>query len=88
MSGSRPARARGLKQREHIIIVFIMLVAPRAGAWIETIESSLSSKCVCVAPRAGAWIETYQIQYHAQTVTSRPARARGLKHVGELGFFI
>jgi len=33
-------------------------VAPRAGAWIETIIKGNNSFGYCVAPRAGAWIET------------------------------
>jgi len=33
-------------------------VAPRAGAWIETMLSVLSNEPRIVAPRAGAWIET------------------------------
>jgi len=33
-------------------------VAPRAGAWIETKETSFLMPAVFVAPRAGAWIET------------------------------
>ena len=33
-------------------------VAPRTGAWIETITQAERSYCVVVAPRTGAWIET------------------------------
>ena len=33
-------------------------VAPRAGAWIETILPLVPDKEAIVAPRAGAWIET------------------------------
>jgi len=33
-------------------------VAPRAGAWIETLSPSLTLTGAVVAPRAGAWIET------------------------------
>ena len=33
-------------------------VAPRAGAWIETRQYSLTTAPTGVAPRAGAWIET------------------------------
>ena len=33
-------------------------VAPRAGAWIETINTSVAFCVSLVAPRAGAWIET------------------------------
>ena len=34
------------------------LVAPRAGAWIETPYHTHEKPWVKVAPRAGAWIET------------------------------
>ena len=33
-------------------------VAPRAGAWIETVEWLCACHLREVAPRAGAWIET------------------------------
>ena len=33
-------------------------VAPRAGAWIETLKKALINGMFTVAPRAGAWIET------------------------------
>ena len=36
----------------------LIAVAPRAGAWIETISLSLPTSLSLVAPRAGAWIET------------------------------
>ena len=36
------------------------VVAPRAGAWIETLTVESASTVRTVAPRAGAWIETYQ----------------------------
>ncbi len=42
------------------------MVAPRAGAWIETISSSLTTSCIKVAPRAGAWIETLSILRYRQ----------------------
>jgi hypothetical protein len=34
------------------------MVAPRAGAWIETKMTACVTTCCRVAPRAGAWIET------------------------------
>ena len=34
------------------------MVAPRAGAWIETYLPSEYPIIIAVAPRAGAWIET------------------------------
>ncbi len=33
-------------------------VAPRAGAWIETLDPVRTTSTTKVAPRAGAWIET------------------------------
>ena len=36
-------------------------VAPRAGAWIETMVEWWGASRDAVAPRAGAWIETISI---------------------------
>ncbi len=36
-------------------------VAPRAGAWIETLTVYEDENIIGVAPRAGAWIETTEI---------------------------
>ena len=33
-------------------------VAPRVGAWIETVLHKILNICTIVAPRVGAWIET------------------------------
>jgi len=38
--------------------VWIEFVAPRAGAWIETLYNASAALRFFVAPRAGAWIET------------------------------
>ncbi len=35
------------------------MVAPRAGAWIETWKGGQGWTYEKVAPRAGAWIETF-----------------------------
>ncbi len=46
---------------KHLIAVgiwYVSRVAPRTGAWIETIKSSQKIRVLCVAPRTGAWIET------------------------------
>ena len=37
-------------------------VAPRAGAWIETVNLSIEPDGVAVAPCAGAWIETLPLE--------------------------
>ena len=55
-------------------------VAPHAGAWIETPKSILRSSAKTVAPHAGAWIETWPEHHNCSDQTSRPMRARGLKH--------
>ena len=63
------------------------MVAPRAGAWIETLLLVTYFVPFHVAPRAGAWIET-NIKAKAEYVNeSPPARGRGLKlnHAKVLG---
>ena len=56
---SRPPRARGLKLASPIDLVVALVVAPPAGAWIETrrLQSRVAVN-LRVAPPAGAWIET------------------------------
>ncbi len=55
------------------------IVAPRAGAWIETQALRYNLKMLVVAPRAGAWIETSGTQSPVTDLWSPPARGRGLK---------
>jgi len=52
----------------------IILVAPRAGAWIETVESYKMAYTEYVAPRAGAWIETGHKEGPLHGSYSRPPR--------------
>jgi len=40
------------------LVGFRQLVAPRTGAWIETIFNLQVEQAARVAPRTGAWIET------------------------------
>ena len=40
-------------------------VAPRAGAWIETVHLAWQAPGPGVAPRAGAWIETVHLAWQA-----------------------
>ena len=58
-SRSRPTRARGLKQLLSQDPLAIRLVAPHAGAWIETGHHLITLRLPRVAPHAGAWIETW-----------------------------
>ncbi|HAW6257674.1 TPA: hypothetical protein JMF69_001659 [Legionella pneumophila] len=55
---SRPVRARGLKRTYESLNWKCQRVAPRAGAWIETMTVWDVKSVINVAPRAGAWIET------------------------------
>ena len=48
------------------------MVAPRAGAWIETSRGDQVAGQPKVAPRAGAWIETMLNNVKALTVKCRP----------------
>ena len=49
-------------------------VAPRAGAWIETIPMRPLLARARVAPRAGAWIETQSISFLAVLIVATPPR--------------
>jgi len=54
---SLPVRERGLKFISYKIIFIQIIVAPRAGAWIEIQNPNNTKADTRVAPRAGAWIE-------------------------------
>ena len=55
---SHPTRVRGLKHCHSTIPRQSFVVAPHAGAWIETNEVRSAIRHAPVAPHAGAWIET------------------------------
>ena len=55
-------------------------VAPRVGAWIETIINPIFQLKDIVAPRVGAWIETRSaICISHRIARSHPVWVRGLK---------
>ena len=56
---SHPVWVRGLKRVFGKQPEDFGLVAPRVGAWIETISSPVFIFRNRVAPRVGAWIETF-----------------------------
>ena len=61
------------------------VVAPLAGAWIETKLDQFYKKVILVAPLAGAWIETLETIYIVPfCLGSPPSRGRGLKHILEV----
>jgi len=49
---------RGLKHWEKRRQILLEVVAPRVGAWIETLNLANPDENPVVAPRVGAWIET------------------------------
>ena len=62
------------------------MVAPRVGAWIETITLLMKSRVCLVAPRVGAWIETSIVMLFFNLFrTSHPVWVRGLKHIKVTG---
>ena len=69
---SPPVRGRGLKRDEINEIEDDHVVAPRAGAWIETREKEAHSQPFLVAPRAGAWIETHSKKSAQSNKCCRP----------------
>ena len=72
-------RVRGLKLSILPSRRISSLVAPHAGAWIETMAGSPSAAAPSVAPHAGAWIETLQSDLGNNILKSHPMRVRGLK---------
>ena len=59
-----------------------MNIAPRSGAWIETLWDGFKDRCSEIAPRSGAWIETTALPMLRLFIESPLARGRGLKHTG------
>ena len=63
-----------------MLILWTTNVAPRVGAWIETLDNALKVISVDVAPRVGAWIETSkEIASSKSNILSHPVWVRGLK---------
>ena len=76
---SHPVWVRGLKLDFRRGYCQFELVAPRVGAWIETLVLSLVASACKVAPRVGAWIETLDNALKVLSVESHPVWVRGLK---------
>ena len=72
-------RVRGLKRLSNSDKIWKSVVAPHAGAWIETTHSRGERKAWAVAPHAGAWIETKEMGIDIESEESHPMRVRGLK---------
>ena len=80
---SHPVRVRGLKLCATRLVIAEDEVAPRAGAWVETVEVFREVRRVLVAPRAGAWVETKKDSMSFHQIPSHPVRVRGLKRFSE-----
>ena len=79
---SHPMRVRGLKQLNLLGPCPSLIVAPHAGAWIETFVLRRKERQRVVAPLTGAWIETRPFAlYDNEQEQSHPMRVRGLKLV-------
>ena len=76
---SHPVWVRGLKPATKPLQPQFVCVAPRVGAWIETINAVISFFSAYVAPRVGAWIETRKNKYQKRRSGSHPVWVRGLK---------
>ena len=48
-----------------------MNVAPRVGAWIETLGYRVNDRMSSVAPRVGAWIETCPAGHRPKDILRR-----------------
>ena len=71
---------RGLKQANLTYDEYAEWVAPRVGAWIETLYATQNKGMDNVAPRVGAWIETEAwVEDMYEIVESHPVWVRGLK---------
>ena len=56
---SPPAWGRGLKLADKALSGVDSQVAPRVGAWIETLSNNSDYKSQIGRPPRGAWIETH-----------------------------
>ena len=73
-------RGRGLKLHNPRAKLVELLVAPHAGAWIETADRAIGDLSGRVAPHAGAWIETSGSSLGCTLNPLSPlTRGRGLK---------
>lgn len=59
----------------------VLVVAPSAGAWIETLWDATMTMSMPVTPPAGAWIETIRRKSSPTTLAVAPLGERGLKRL-------
>ena len=76
---SRPARARGLKLVGEECKACSKPVAPRAGAWVETLPAHVKHRSRSSRPARARGLKQLHVGAAVAKLVSRPARARGLK---------
>src|SRR4051794_17381863 len=76
---SPPARGRGLKLLHRRLAASRRLVAPRAGAWIETRNAITAEPSVTSPPARGRGLKLDDWSCRLSAAGSPPARGRGLK---------
>ena len=76
---SHPVRVRGLKRALSLQCCDGVLVAPRAGAWVETQPGALSSSSSVSHPVRVRGLKLRSCRYENHNRQSHPVRVRGLK---------
>src|SRR5690348_14493848 len=79
---SPPVRGRGLKRVRDGHGFLHHVVAPRAGAWVETRPSSASGSASTSLPVRGRGLKLHVVDPAVPRVRSPPVRGRGLKPAG------
>ena len=69
---SHPVWVRGLKRVVKSLAALHHHVAPRVGAWIETLSRVMVMSKPLVAPRVGAWIETVGLYLYTYSLYVAP----------------
>ena len=71
-------------------LVFCHRVAPRAGAWIETVPYFSTAGLLVSPPARGRGLKLIIVNDYSMLSMSPPARGRGLKreHPTKPGFFV
>ena len=84
---SHPTRVRGLKQELLRHLHGEVVVAPHAGAWIETLSSRSACACSKSHPTRVRGLKHAPHGLYRQALPSHPTRVRGLKQItsGEMG---
>jgi len=78
---SPPVRGRGLKLHIHHILFFHHIVAPRAGAWIETRSVGPRHTGLLSPPVRGRGLKLFHTTHKTCWIVSPPVRGRGLKQL-------